>query len=82
MPEPVWMALPLGSGERLFVQGLIQLANGFLKLRMGRPRAARRLCAMARDPMMRAGPAATMGLPPAEIVGMVDSPMRAMEREI
>jgi len=30
------------------VQGLIQLANARLKLEMGRPRAAARLCAMTR----------------------------------
>ena len=46
--EPVWMALPAGSAGRDFVQGLIQLANARLKLEMGRPRAAARLCAMTR----------------------------------
>lgn len=45
--EPVWMALPQGSAERDLVQGLIQTANGLLKLRMERPRAARRLHAIA-----------------------------------
>ncbi len=48
MLEPVWMHLPDGGEERLFVQGLIQLANGRLKLRMGRPKAAQRLVAKAR----------------------------------
>ena len=46
--EPVWMALEDGSVERRFVQGLIQFANARLKLAMGRPKAARRLTAMAR----------------------------------
>lgn len=45
--EPVWMALPDGI-ERQFTQGLIQLANALLKARMDRPKAALRLCAMAR----------------------------------
>ena len=30
--EPVWMALPERSVEKRFIQGLIQLANGCLKL--------------------------------------------------
>lgn len=46
--EPVWMVLPEGCVERRFVQGLIQLANGCLKLRMGRPKAALRLVGQAR----------------------------------
>lgn len=45
--EPVWQALPPNSAERQFVQAIIQLANAELKLRMQRPRAALRLCAMA-----------------------------------
>lgn len=47
--EPVWMALPVGSEERRFVQGLIQLANGRLKLRMGKPAATLRLVGLARE---------------------------------
>ncbi len=46
--EPVWMALPDGAAERRLVQGLIQLANGRLKLRMGRLKAALRLVGQAR----------------------------------
>lgn len=46
--EPVWLALPEDSVERQFVQGLIQLANGRLKLRMGRLKAALRLVGQAR----------------------------------
>lgn len=41
--EPVWMALPPNSAERRMAQAVIQLANGALKLRMGRPGAAARL---------------------------------------
>ncbi len=47
--ESVWMALPYGSAERFFVQALIQLANGRLKLVMERPKAALRLALIARD---------------------------------
>lgn len=46
--EPVWMLLPDGTVDRRFVQGLIQLANGRLKLRMGRLKAALRLVGRAR----------------------------------
>ena len=47
--EPVWMALPDGGAERRFVQALIQLANGRLKLAMARPKAALRLVRLARE---------------------------------
>lgn len=50
--EPVWMALPADTAPRLFVQGVIQLANGFLKLEMARPAAALRLAGIAR-PLLR-----------------------------
>lgn len=46
--EPVWLALPEPSVERRLVQGLIQLANGRLKLAMNRPKAAQRLVAITR----------------------------------
>lgn len=59
--EPVWMALPQGGAERAFVQGLIQVANAALKLRMNRPKAARRLCDIAAGHLD--------GLP-AEIMGL------------
>ena len=42
--EPVWMALPPKSVERLVAQAAIQLANAGLKLRMEKPKAALRLC--------------------------------------
>ncbi len=46
--EPVWMALAKDSVEKAFVQGLIQLANGQLKLLMNRPKAAQRLVGKSR----------------------------------
>ena len=45
--EPVWMACPEDSAARQMVQGLIQLANAHLKVRMMRPRAVVRLCDIA-----------------------------------
>jgi hypothetical protein len=55
--EAVWIALPQGSPERRFVQGVIQVANGRLKVRMDRPNAAKRLHAMAAV-LLEAGPVA------------------------
>ncbi|SLN70426.1 hypothetical protein TRL7639_04156 [Falsiruegeria litorea R37] len=46
--EAVWMALPQNSAERRFVQAVIQLANGLLKQKMGRPKAALRLSVVSR----------------------------------
>jgi hypothetical protein len=66
--EPVWMALPQGGAERAFVQGLIQVANAALKLRMDRPKAARRLCDIAEGHL--AGlPSEVMGLRLATVTG-------------
>ena len=45
--EPVWMALPAGGAERLYLQGLIQLANAGLKARMGRGAASAKCLARA-----------------------------------
>ncbi len=45
--EPVWLRCAPNSRERQTLAGLIQLANGCLKLRMGRARAAGRLAAEA-----------------------------------
>ena len=45
--EPVWMTAPPNSRERALLQGLIQLANAFLKADMGNDRAARRIAGLA-----------------------------------
>ncbi|MDQ0316466.1 DUF309 domain-containing protein [Amorphus orientalis] len=45
--EPVWIGARPNSAERVMVQGLIQLANGCLKVKMGRPKAALRLMSVA-----------------------------------
>lgn len=46
--EAVWMATPHNSRDRLALRAIIQLANAGLKLRMGRPNAAKRLLAEVR----------------------------------
>lgn len=68
--EPVWMALPDGDARR-FTQGLIQLANALLKARMDRPKAALRLCAMARE-LMAGASEAVMGVPGEKYLGQID----------
>ena len=65
--EPVWAALPDGTAERRFVQGLIQIANGRLKLRMGRPKAALRLARLARELVPTHGAGTLMTLDVAEV---------------
>jgi len=71
--EPVWMALPDPGVERRFVQALIQIANGFLKIRMERPKAAARLVGIAVDLLPEAGQGAVMGIDPGDVRRMVDS---------
>ncbi|WP_299854594.1 DUF309 domain-containing protein [uncultured Roseobacter sp.] len=51
--EAVWMQTSDPSPEREMVQALIQLANARLKLLMGKPRAARRLCDMVQAHLTR-----------------------------
>ena len=66
--EPVWMALPRGSPERAFVQGVIQLANAALKQKMGKPRAVLRLCDMVEAHLAQAGALESiMGLPVVQV---------------
>lgn len=62
--EPLWLDAAPNSRERAFLQGLIQLANGRLKLVMGREAAARRIAALAREHLARAGQGAVLGLEP------------------
>ncbi len=62
--EPVWMGAVPNSRERALLQGLIQLANACLKLRMERRRAALRLLAQSEAALGDAsrGPLPLMGL--------------------
>ena len=74
--EAVWMACGEGSGEKPFVQGLIQLANARLKLAMDRPKAASRLCDLASQCLDEAASRASgvtmvLGLPVDEIRGEI-----------
>lgn len=70
--EPVWMALPDDSAERRFVQALIQLANGRLKLVMDRPRAALRLAALAHGLMADSlGRDRVMGVDPEQVASWI-----------
>lgn len=71
--EPVWMALPNPSRERVFVQGLIQIANGYLKLKMDRPNAAGRLEVIARAHIADAGTGAIMGVKEQDVLEMLGS---------
>ena len=70
--EPVWMLLDAGSVERKFVQGLIQIANGYLKLRMGKPKAAKRLVDHARSLIPDDGSKIIMSLEVSEVSGWID----------
>lgn len=76
--EPVWMALPDGTVERRFLQGLIQLANGRLKLRMGRTKAALRLVGQARGLIPSEASSRIMTLDMQEVHGWVNG----LERDI
>ena len=76
--EPVWMVLPHKTVERQFVQGLIQLANGRLKMHMGRPKAALRLVGQARGLIPRGVAVPIMLLDTREVHAWIDS----LEEEI
>lgn len=74
--EPVWMACPKKSAERVYVQALIQIANAALKLKMERPKACLRLCAIAQAHLTEArlgGSKTILGHPVAEAEGRIDT---------
>ncbi len=60
--EPIWMAAPPGSAERLVAQILIQIANARLKHAMQRPKAAARLEQIVRDLLVLCPAAGALGL--------------------
>ena len=80
--EPVWMVLPDPGHERQFVQGLIQLANGYLKIRMERPKAAARLAHIARALVTDKVHGTVMGVDRRKIAEMIDSLERSLNDEI
>ncbi|SFE77842.1 hypothetical protein SAMN04488523_110109 [Sulfitobacter brevis] len=70
--EAVWMQTPDASAERDMVQAVIQLANARLKIRMQRPRAAWRLCAMVEAHLARCPrEGAILGVPVARVSGLL-----------
>ena len=70
--EPVWMALAPNSEERRFVQGLIQLANASLKLKMQRPKAVARLCGIARELLTNDNIPIVMNIDRAQYLNQID----------
>ena len=71
--EPVWMALEEGSDDRRFLQALIQLANAQLKIKMQRPKAAKRLCMMVRDLLTTLTATRLMGQEISQIVEYLEA---------
>ena len=71
--EPVWMHAPPNSHARALMQGLIQLANACLKIRMARLHAARRLLAMSRAHVEEAGSDPVMGLDPTTLHAQISA---------
>lgn len=72
--EAVWMETPDPSPERDIVQAIIQLANARLKLRMGRPKAAARLCGMVQTLLDRVPPDdRPLGQDPAHWLAQLDA---------
>lgn len=69
--EPVWMNAAPNSPERAMAQGVIQIANAALKQEMAKPRAARRLCALAEGHVREAGAGAPLGLAPAAVLDAI-----------
>ena len=75
--EPVWMALPPNGAERLFLRGLIQLANAGLKARMGRDGAAVRVLKLADAAVAEAFHRAS-----GPIFELTDSDVRVLRRQV
>ena len=66
--EAVWLHTPQDTPEREMVQALIQLANAQLKIRMDRPKAAKRLCEMVQNHLQRIeGEGAILGRRPEDV---------------
>ena len=82
--EPVGMALPDGAAPKIFVQAVIQGANATLKARMGRRKAALRLCAIARDHVNEiGGPGQViLGRDPGELLDWLEQVEVELKRDI
>ena len=70
--EPVWMACPPNAVSRSVVQGLIQLANARLKVKMGKPKAAARLFDIARKHLAAADNATVLGITASAFLKEID----------
>jgi len=77
--EPVWMNAAPNSPERHLVRAAIQLANAALKQRMGRPKAALRLCGIVAEEARAAGPGPVMGLGGAPLLDAAEGLRAAIE---
>ncbi len=71
--EPVWMALPENGDHRCLVQALIQFANAQLKLEMGRPKAAIRLCDIVHGLLCKIGEPVVLDVETRQIFSQLDS---------
>lgn len=60
--EALWIALGRSSAEGLFMQGLIQVAAGLLKLELGQHAGARRLCGDGLQKLARPGERVHLGI--------------------
>ncbi|SDC77181.1 DUF309 domain-containing protein [Ruegeria marina] len=70
--EPIWMQLPPNSAARHVSQAAIQLANAALKIRMGRPGAALRLCKLAREHVIRTNGRQALGMHPTSLLSRIE----------
>lgn len=70
--EPVWMACTPNTASRLTTQGLIQFANAQLKAKMNRPKAAVRLCDLARKHFKAVTEVEVFGVNRAKMLGEIE----------
>lgn len=80
--EPVWMALPESGEHRHLVQALIQFVNAQLKLEMGRPKAAKRLCGIVRVLLSGVQESVVMGVEIHVVLRQLDSLEEVSERAL
>lgn len=74
--EPVWMACAPNSVARSVTQGLIQLANARLKIKMNRPRAALRLLDIAKGHLQTGAGRVVLGVDCDGLLADIESEIR------
>lgn len=83
--EALWMQAPQNSREKSLLQGIIHLANGALKERMGRERAMERLKKEAElcfdRAYQRGGKTLLMGMSRHEVAGLIGGQERPTKDE-